>query len=501
MNEDTLILVVDDEKYICDLIKEMLADEGYKICEAYDAQQAFKILENQNIDLVLTDLVMGEKSGVDVLNMTLQIQPETVVVMMTGQPTIENAVTVLKSGAYDYLMKPFSLENLKATIKRGLEKKKLIRENIYLKETVSLYRISEAMGSTMKLDHLLNLILRMVIKELGADMASVLLLDERSKRLRPKAFLGISPDLLKNVFLAGTDPVSEWVVKNAKPRIYTPGGTRFFHNEQKTMVKSLISYPLLAKGKVLGTVNLVRTHNPSPFTPSQLQSLSIIASKATSVIESSVLYEDLKEAYLNTLTALANAVEARDLYTRGHTERVWYMAGSLATQMNWGEEKIQEVRMGSILHDIGKIGVPDAILNKKGPLNKQEFEIMKSHTTQGVTILEGIEFLKPAHPYVLYHHERYDGEGYPEGLKGEDIPMEGRLMAVVDTFDAITSERPYRKRRDLLRGVREIKDNSGTQFDPFVVEIFLEAWEKKIIDRKKLVIKSENQKTLVVAKT
>jgi response regulator RpfG family c-di-GMP phosphodiesterase len=491
VEQDSRILVVDDEKYICDLIGEMLADEGYQISAAYDASEAFKILENQGVDLVLTDLVMGEKSGVDVLNEALKIQPETVVVMMTGQPTIENAVTVLKSGAYDYLMKPFSLENLKATIKRGLEKKKLLQENIYLKETVSLYKISEAMGSTVKLDHLLNLILKMVIKELGADVASVLLLDEKSKRLRPKAYLGMSPELLKNGFLAGTDPVSEWVVKNAKPRIFTPGEARFFKGAQRSMVKSLISHPLLARGRVLGTLNLVRIHYPSPFTPGQLQSLSIMASKAASAIESSMLYEDLKEAYLDTLTALANAVEARDLYTRGHTERVWYMAESLATQMSWGEEKIQEVRMGSILHDIGKIGVPDAILNKSGSLNEAEFEIMKSHTTQGVTILQGIEFLKPAYPYVLYHHERYDGQGYPEGLKGEDIPMEGRLMAVVDTFDAITSERPYRKKRNLRKAVKEIKDNSGTQFDPFVVDIFLDAWERKIIDRKRLVIRSD----------
>ncbi len=490
MVQDSRVLVVDDEKYICDLIQEMLADEGYQISSAHDARQAFDFLENQSVDLVLTDLVMGEKSGVDVLNKALTIQPETVVVMMTGQPTIENAVAVLKSGAYDYLMKPFSLENLKATIKRGLEKKKLLEENIHLKETVSLYRISEAMGSAMNLDRLLNLILKMVIKELGADTASVLLLDEKSKRLRPKAYLGMSPELLKNGFLAGADPVSEWVVKNARPRIFNPGEARFFDGVQRSMLKSLISHPLLARGKVLGTLNLVRIHHPSPFTPGQLQSLSIIASKAASAIESSMLYEDLKEAYLDTLTALANAVEARDLYTRGHTERVWYMAESLATQMSWGEEKIQEVRMGSILHDIGKIGVPDSILNKRGKLNNEEFEIMKAHTTQGVNILAGIEFLKPARPYVLYHHERYDGKGYPEGLKGEDIPMEGRLMAVVDTFDAITSERPYRKKRNLRKAVKEIRDNSSTQFDPFVVDIFLDAWERKIIDRRRFVTKS-----------
>jgi HD-GYP domain-containing protein (c-di-GMP phosphodiesterase class II) len=129
--------------------------------------------------------------------------------------------------------------------------------------------------------------------------------------------------------------------------------------------------------------------------------------------------------------------------------------------------------MGGMLHDLGKIGVPDAILNKPGPLTKEEFAIMKTHPLLGAKIVENIPFLKPSLPYILYHHERYDGNGYPHGLAGEDIPIEGRLLAVVDTIDAITSDRPYRKGRGIDIAVQQLREHSGTQFDPHIVEICL----------------------------
>jgi putative nucleotidyltransferase with HDIG domain len=486
------ILVVDDEEYICEVIKEMLADENYHVQTACDPKKAMEILEREGVDFVLTDLIMGEKSGVDVLNKTMKLHPDAVVVLMTGRPTIENAVAVLKSGAYDYLIKPFSMDTLRVVVKRGLEKQRLLRENINLKETVSLYRISEAMGSTIRLDFLLNLILETAIKELEADMTWVLLLEEKTNKLIPKASLGIPPQMLKSGFLSGKDSISRWVIKNAKPQIFDKDKIedRFLCSEFKKKIRSGISHPLMAKGKVIGIVTLLRTdHHLSPFTTGQLHSLSIIASKAASAIENSKLYEELRESYMETLTALANAVEARDIYTRGHTERVWYMAELLARQMGWDEDKLWEVRMGGILHDIGKIGVPDAILNKPEALTHKEFEIMKQHPACGARILEGISFSKPAIPYILYHHERFDGKGYPYGLHGEEIPIQGRLMAVVDTFDAITSDRPYRKNKGFELAIKEIKDCSGTQFDPKVVKIFVEAWEHGRIDKERLKIK------------
>lgn len=486
------ILVVDDEEYICEVIKEMLADANYRVQTAYDPRKAMDILEREPVDFVLTDLIMGEKSGVDVLNKTIKLHPDAVVVLMTGRPTIENAVEVLKSGAYDYLIKPFSMDTLRAVIKRGLEKQRLLRENINLKETVSLYRISEAMGSSIRLDFLLNLILETAIKELEADMAWVLLLDEKNNELIPKASLGIPPRMYESGFLSGNDSISRWVIKNAKPQIFDKDKIedRFLSWEFKRKIRSGISHPLMAKGKVIGILTLIRTEGQlSPFNIGQIHSLSIIVSKAASAIENSKLYEELRESYMETLTALANAVEARDTYTRGHTERVWYMAELIARQMGWEEDKLWEVKMGGILHDIGKIGVPDAILNKPEALTQEEFEVMKQHPACGAKILEGISFLKPAIPYVLYHHERYDGKGYPNRLRGEQIPIQGRLMAVVDTFDAITSDRPYRKSKGFKLAIKEIKDCSGTQFDPKVAKILVGAWEHGRIDKERIKIK------------
>ncbi len=486
------ILVVDDEEYICEVIKEMLSNEGYQIETMYDPQKAIEFIKGQPVDLVLTDLIMGRKSGVDVLNQTMKSDPDAIIILMTGHPTIENAVAVLKSGAYDYLVKPFSMDTLKAVIKRGLEKQRLYRENINLKETVSLYKISEAMGSTIRLDFLLNLILETAIKELDADMASVSLLDEKTKRLTPEASLGVPSEMKKSGFLTGQDNVSKWVIKHGRPRVFDKDeiGERFFSNHLRKNMRSVIVHPLMAKGKVIGILILIRSEGQiSPFTTGQLHSLSIIASKAASAIENSRLYEELKESYMQTLTALANAVEARDIYTRGHTERVCYMALSLCRELGWNEEKLWEVKMGGILHDIGKIGVPDAILNKAEALTQEEFKIMKQHPICGAKILEGISFLSPAVPYVLYHHERFDGKGYPFGLRNERIPIQGRLMAVVDTFDAMTSDRPYRKAKSFKMALKEIRKCAGTQFDPHIADLFLNAWEKGLIDKRDLKIK------------
>ena len=488
------LLVVDDEQYICEVIQEMLSAERYQIQTASDPEKALDLIKAQPVDLVLTDLIMGRVSGVDIINQTMRFHTDAIVILMTGQPTIENAVTVLKSGAYDYLVKPFSMDTLRAVIKRGLEKQRLYRENIHLKEVVALYKISEAMGSTIRLDFLLNLILETAIKEMDADMASFLLVDEKSSKVIPKASLGVPEELRGSEILTGQDDISKWVIKYGKPRVLDreESGEELGRHSLKKHIRSAIVHPLLAKGKVIGILVLIRSQEQvSPFTPGQLQSLSIIASKAASAIENSTLYEELKESYLQTLTALANAVEARDIYTRGHTERVCMMAQTLAAEMGWDEEKLWEVKMGGILHDIGKLGVPDAILNKAETLTFDEFKAMKQHPICGSKIMEGIPFLAPAIPYVLYHHERFDGKGYPYGLKKDQIPLQGRLMAVVDTFDAMTSDRPYRKAKTFKQALDEIRDCADTQFDPELAELFLKTWENGKIDKRRLRMMKE----------
>ncbi|MBI3802285.1 MAG: HD-GYP domain-containing protein [Nitrospirae bacterium] len=206
--------------------------------------------------------------------------------------------------------------------------------------------------------------------------------------------------------------------------------------------------------------------------------------------------EDLRKSYLQerqqterliqsqraTAITLAKAIEKRDCYTGGHTDRVTGYAVLTAKQLHWSNEQLAVLELAGHLHDVGKIGVPDAILNKPGKLTVEEFEVMKAHPEIGEQIIRGIDFFESLVPYVLYHHERFDGQGYPKGLAGEDIPIEGRLLAVSDTFDAMTSSRPYRKQLDPEQAIKEIRRCSGSQFDPKIVNVFLEIWGAGLLD-------------------
>ena len=183
----------------------------------------------------------------------------------------------------------------------------------------------------------------------------------------------------------------------------------------------------------------------------------------------------LTEAYLETINIVMQAVEDRDSYTRGHTARVTAMAKLIGEQLKLSEEQLFNLEIGSLLHDVGMIGIPDNILQKPEPLKEADFARVKKHPEDGKRIIEPIPFLEQAIPTVLYHHERFDGSGYPEKLHGEGIPLTGRIIAVADVFDALTSDRPHRERLTVEQAVQMIKDEAGVKFDPAVVDAFLSA--------------------------
>jgi putative two-component system response regulator len=182
----------------------------------------------------------------------------------------------------------------------------------------------------------------------------------------------------------------------------------------------------------------------------------------------------LDQAYLETVTVLANTIEGRDLNTGQHVQRVTNLTRRLAKELNWPEDHMRTLEFGARLHDIGKIVVPDQILNKPGPLSKEEWEIMKSHTIAGAKILREIKHLEGTIPYALYHHERWDGTGYPYGLKERDIPLEGRALALVDVYDALTTERPYHPARPKDEVIQFIQLRAGSHFDPDIVPVFID---------------------------
>jgi putative two-component system response regulator len=187
---------------------------------------------------------------------------------------------------------------------------------------------------------------------------------------------------------------------------------------------------------------------------------------------------NLDQAYLETVTMLANAIESRDPFTHKHVERVAGYARCLAETLGWPAENLRLLEFGARLHDIGKIIVDDHILKKPGPLTPEEWEIMRRHPVEGARMLEQLRHLVHTVPYVLYHHERWDGSGYPHGLKGRDIPIEGRIMAIVDVFEALTTPRPYHPSRPSGEVQLYIQYKTGTQFDPELVEAFLKSLQE-----------------------
>ena len=336
------ILIVDDELEITEILADLLS-ETYQCSKAGTAEQALIRLQDQEFELVISDITMPGMSGLDMIPHVKEISPNTVVVMISGMQTVESAIGALRLGAFDYLMKPFDLRQVEAVVKRALEHHELIV---------------------------------------------------------------------------------------AKQR---------YENHLEELVEQR-------------TAELDRA------------------------------LDSLEDAYRSTLRALTAALETRDSETHGHSERVVSYSLRLGREYGLSRDEMKALEFGSLLHDIGKIGVPDSILRKPGKLTDEEWVRMKEHPLHGQQILRGIEFLQGAARVVAQHHEKWDGSGYPLGLHDSEIDVCARIFSVADAFDAITSDRVYRRGKSYEAAAEELDEWAGRQFDPKVVEAFhrvpKEDWEE-----------------------
>jgi len=325
-----VILLVDDEEMIRRLLYQKLSAEGYRCEQAANAEQALEKLKEDSIELVILDIKMPGKSGAELLPEIKAKYPDTAVIMATAVDDASTAINCMKAGAYDYVNKPFNLDEVSFSVRRALEKRRLELEN----------------------------------------------------------------------------------------RDYQQ------HLEQRVEEQA----------------------------------------------------QKIRASFFNAVTALAYALEAKDVYTSGHSQRVTEISVAIAEHLGLPEEGIEKIRLAGQVHDIGKIGVRESVLNKPGSLTDEEYKHVRLHSETGEHILKPIVEDKEILKAVRHHHERYDGAGYPDGLKGERIPLLARIIAVADTFDAMTSERPYRKALTKEAACAEVERCRGTQFDPEAADAFLEVW-------------------------
>jgi response regulator RpfG family c-di-GMP phosphodiesterase len=484
-NDDIRLLVVDDERSICDILSQYLRIKGYTVLIAKSAEDAIGILKKEKIDLVLSDIKMPGMTGVDLLKWIRDYNRILPVLLTTGFPTLDSAIEALKCGAFDYLTKPFHLEEIGEKIKRALLNKQMEEENRLFSKLVSLHEVTKILAMTHEIGDLNHKVLDFSMKISKAKGGALMIIDTTGKM----TIAGASAEPFgREFFQQGIFPLaSEWVVKNEEPLVVEKNTTGWVIEKFPPLpapVHSYIAFPLKTPKKIIGVLNLIRVEGSIAFSHVDLEIINVLASQSSISIDNVQLYQDIRDNYLKTIRAFALAVEAKDRYTHGHSENVMKYTVVLAKHLGLPEEEIENVKYAGLLHDIGKIGISEFILNKPSRLTQYEFEEIKKHPGVGAKILADVPFLQPLVPSVLHHHEFFDGSGYPDGIAGEKIPIGARILSVADVFEAMTSNRPYRKALLPDMVVKALIAGKGKQFDPRMVDAFLEVLQMNLHHKK-----------------
>jgi putative nucleotidyltransferase with HDIG domain len=467
------ILVVDDEEMIRDLCYHILSAEGYQVSMAPNGPAALEELAHNPADLLITDIKMPGVDGLELFERVKKTGHDIVTVFITGHGTLDTAIEALMRGVDGFVLKPFTEGELLGTVDRAITRSRLQKENIRLKALIPLFEISKLLVTEFDLAGLFRIITEVLVHEFSADRLSLMLADESTGDLLIRASHGLPADLAMKARRREGEGVSGLVLKNGKPLIISNGR----HPDpdvvnalnQENMPVSSMSVPLIGKNKVFGVLNISKFSVP-PFTTSDLQIATILSSQVVTAMENARLFDNLRENYLRTVQALVAAVEAKDPYTRWHSTNVAKYAVSIARDMGISPSHLEEIHIASILHDVGKIGISERIISKPDRLSREEFEVMKDHPGHGIRILDPIGFSPAIMNAIYQHHERYDGNGYPQGLGGEEITLSARILTVADTIDAMLSERPYRGTISSEEVLLELQRESGKQFDPGVAE-------------------------------
>ncbi|MBI1911693.1 MAG: response regulator [Deltaproteobacteria bacterium] len=494
------IMLVDDDDSVREAVAEILSRRGWDVDAFDNAEKGVEALRNGFYDVVLADINMPGLSGMDFLQQAKENAPEVPFIIITGYPSIDLAVEAMKIGAVDFLAKPFKAEELEVTVRKAVSESKVANANRTaagakiraignlpeiarrrledkIKELSILHTISESLDEVNEKEDIFRKTMDIAQIIADSDKSFIMVVEGSNKELVIQAASGYEGNsVLGKRFLLDQEPFQS-VIKN---RCYSYSLVENDHVGELISTggpnkrKPLLLAPMVINREVVVLLGLAGKEGGAELTNDALTLLLNLTAKASLKLENIALSENIFSSIIGALNSLINALDARDTYTKDHSNRVTQYALHIAKSLNCRQDVIDSISFAGPLHDIGKIGVRDEILLKKGSFTIDEREIMKSHVVRGEEILRPLNLLTSEKAVVLYHHERWDGQGYPNGLAGTDIPEVARIFSVADTFDAMTSSRPYRQALSFDVARDEIHRCRGTQFDPIVVDAFLE---------------------------
>jgi len=470
-------LVVDDYVPARNLIVEALSQLGqYEISEAENGVEALKQFRTERYDMVISDVMMPGMGGVELLDAIKKADSPATVIMITAYPAVELAVSTMKQGAVDFLKKPFNIDDLLFKVNLYLnedaaliEDTANVKDNYFKAKREELLRQSYIYDAIEKMgvsdETLFQKIVELALRIAGGDSCALFLYDKEINEFYHKVASSGNGFDWRNAMPAMKSLFSEVVDKKDAVMVNS--------DSDPLISPSLICAPLMIRDNVMGVLCIRKKKNGETFTNKDLHYVLSLVNRASLNVENKVLYESIYGSLMETFKSLVASIQFRDHYTEEHSGRAAEMAVKIARAFGCSPNEVESLRIASMLHDIGKISTPDSILLKCGKLSPDEYQIVKNHASIGADILSSVVLLDKERDIIRHHHERWDGLGYPNGLAGERIPLMARIMAVADSFDAMTSDRPYRKGISLDHTTTELKKNSNTQFDRKIVDVFL----------------------------
>ena len=344
-------------------------------------------------------------------------------------------------------------------------------------ELRTIYKLENRLISSFDVKEVLSSIVNLVPKLLRVSGCIVRIVDETTAKLKLEAAYGVSSAFEEEAQLVPIgEGISGTVVKSREPLaisdILKGEGVRYYKEYSREGMRSLLAAPIIFKNNVLGVI-IAFSKKVKRFTASEINLISTFAAHAAIALNNAIQYNKVHFNYYNTIITLVKTIEARDPYTCGHSERVTNYAIKIAKTLSLSRNDMELLLYAGKLHDIGKIAIPDFILKKTTALTPTEKAEIEAHPVKGIEMLTNLKFLRKSFPLIRHHHERYDGRGYPDKLKNAEIPFLARILSLADAFDAMTSERPYRRGLEIGEAIEEIKDNSAAQFDPQLAKLFV----------------------------
>jgi len=475
------ILIVDDYPPTRHLIRDALSQAGdYELSEAENGTEAVGQCRWNTFDLVISDVMMPGMGGMELLNRLREMSPDTSVIMITAHPAVDLTVSAMKKGAVDFLKKPFNIDSLLYKVKMCLDEKELSEEvgpgpggaETKLTDKTKDLSVQGFIYDSFENiegdnEHVFRKIVDLAMNIVDGEECALLLFDEEAGTFDPKILESPDREAYERKTLPALRPVFRQVAEEKRALM-------IHSTERHEIAPSLICAPLMIRDNVFGILCVRRKGHLEPFAAKDLHYVVSLTRRASLNLENQVLYESVYNNVLDTFKSLLTSIQVRDHYTEEHCSRVAVLSVRLAQAMHCTTKEVESLKIAAMLHDVGKIAIPDKILLKPGSLTFEEFTFIKAHTEVGYKILQPIYLLDQERNVLLHHHERWDGKGYPEGLAGTDIPYLSRILTVADSFDAMTNNRPYRSAMDISAAVEEVKRNSDLQFDASVVAGFLQ---------------------------